>query len=276
MRDLRETTKLVLSDIDGTLLCKDGSVNEITLSAISNLIKKNIYFSFCTGRFKTGCNVILEQFSLSNNKICGIYDNGAYIEAFGKPIYSDGLSKEEILDINEKSKKFNARGVLFQGGCWFVEKKDEWFDVVNSFYQDRGEVKPFNTVLNNSVKGDLREREKLVLRCSNSESMNLMIEELKSIYKNHTFFLSHSDILEVSLKHINKGEGMKILATHLGVNIQNTISFGDFDNDIELLQYAGCGVAVKNATEKALLSADYITLSSDDGGVGDFLYKYVL
>ena len=62
----------------------------------------------------------------------------------------------------------------------------------------------------------------------------------------------------------------------INIPLADTLAFGDEDNDIEMLQISGVGVAMGNANENILAVAQYTTLSNDEDGVADFLEKYLL
>lgn len=74
---------------------------------------------------------------------------------------------------------------------------------------------------------------------------------------------------------IDKGSALRWLCERKGINRNQVIAFGDNYNDIEMLEYAGVGVAVENAEEEVKLKADYICLSNDNDGVGKFLEDFL-
>jgi Cof subfamily protein (haloacid dehalogenase superfamily) len=73
--------------------------------------------------------------------------------------------------------------------------------------------------------------------------------------------------LEFASPRVTKGTGLQFLAEHLGFGPEETIAFGDGENDIELLEWAGYGVAVANAHERVLAVADFVSPSVDEEGV---------
>ena len=63
---------------------------------------------------------------------------------------------------------------------------------------------------------------------------------------------------------------------HLDISPNEVIAFGDGDNDIDMLQFAGLGVAMGNASHYVKSKADYITLSNEEDGIADVIYKKIL
>ena len=82
--------------------------------------------------------------------------------------------------------------------------------------------------------------------------------------------------LEVIAGGIDKGIGLRFLLDHLGIDAGEVLAMGDGGSDLPLLQAAGIGVAMANATAEVKAAADYITTSCDEDGVAVALEKFVL
>ena len=77
--------------------------------------------------------------------------------------------------------------------------------------------------------------------------------------------------LELASPTISKGSGLAFVAEHVGFNAERTIAFGDGENDLELLDWAGFGIAVENADERLKARADWICPSAEEEGVAEAL-----
>uniref|UniRef100_A0A7N0T5L6 Uncharacterized protein n=1 Tax=Kalanchoe fedtschenkoi TaxID=63787 RepID=A0A7N0T5L6_KALFE len=84
------------------------------------------------------------------------------------------------------------------------------------------------------------------------------------------------DILEIVPPGSSKGGGVRVLLDHLGVSENEVMAIGDGENDVEMLQLAGLGVALSNASEKAKAVADVIGISNDEDGATDAIYRFAL
>jgi hypothetical protein len=73
--------------------------------------------------------------------------------------------------------------------------------------------------------------------------------------------------LELASPEVTKASGLAFLAEHLGFSAERTIAFGDGENDVELLEWAGFGVAVANAHPRVLAVADWVCPSAEEEGV---------
>ncbi len=81
--------------------------------------------------------------------------------------------------------------------------------------------------------------------------------------------------LEFASPDVTKGAGLAFLAEHLGFARERTVAFGDGENDVELVDWAGYGVAVENAHERVKALADFICPSVDEEGVAQVLEAYL-
>ena len=95
-------------------------------------------------------------------------------------------------------------------------------------------------------------------------------EEIDSNFDVHTCY-SGSNFLEVISKYSSKGNSLKWICEKKGISLDNAAAFGDNFNDIEMIEYAGIGVAMANAEEMVKQKANYTTLSNEEDGVGNFL-----
>ena len=86
----------------------------------------------------------------------------------------------------------------------------------------------------------------------------------------------HPAFTDITAKGADKGEGIRAMAAHLGLDFQYTIAFGDGGNDISMIKAAGIGVAMGNALESLKEAADYTTTSVDDDGILNALRHFDL
>ena len=87
---------------------------------------------------------------------------------------------------------------------------------------------------------------------------------------------SESYYIELAAGSVSKASALQALTQTLHITPENIIAFGDGANDIELLAYAGHGVAMKNSAPSLLEAADAVTLSNDEDGVAHAIQRYAL
>jgi Cof subfamily protein (haloacid dehalogenase superfamily) len=108
----------------------------------------------------------------------------------------------------------------------------------------------------------------------------LVLDELKERMREHfgdRLYISKSlpYFLEFASPEVTKAAGLDYLSEHLGFRRERTVSFGDGENDIELVEWAGYGIAVENADERVKAVADFICPSVDEEGVAQVVEAYL-
>lgn len=91
-----------------------------------------------------------------------------------------------------------------------------------------------------------------------------------------TFGRWHPEFVDITRDHIDKARGLREMAAHLGLDISQTMAFGDGGNDIPILRQAGIGVAMGNSTAEVQAAANYVTTHIDDDGVARALHHFGL
>jgi Cof subfamily protein (haloacid dehalogenase superfamily) len=82
--------------------------------------------------------------------------------------------------------------------------------------------------------------------------------------------------LEINLKGVNKGSGVKFLADAFKIDRKDVICIGDGHNDVSMLKYAGLGIAMGNADDRIKASADYITVANTENGLLKIVNEFVV
>ncbi len=118
---------------------------------------------------------------------------------------------------------------------------------------------------------------KLVLRPGSPDGVPPVMARLQPHLGDQARVLSSSPrIIEVILPGISKADAMARVAAFIGVSREETLAIGDGDNDVEMLEWAACGIAMSNGTESAKAAADWIAPSVEEDGVAVALRRFVL
>lgn len=261
--------KLVVSDLDGTLLNSDGVLHPYTKEIIAKLGDFGILFTLASGRNMPGIRAYAEELKV---KIPLILANGCIIQSLNGQIHHRSSIPEAI-----------TRKVL-------AITDREGNDVI-AFVDDRMYYKQRSANIE-SVLGKLKDGIIEVGSWQQAEEIipnvnKLMIVDWEDVarldYLEHIFAveLNHqADYLRNNLHHldimpkgVSKATGLAALAQELGIQMHEVLAFGDFDNDAEMLAQAGVGVAVANASEQAKSRADLIIGSCAENGPAMFLEK---
>jgi Cof subfamily protein (haloacid dehalogenase superfamily) len=258
--------KAIMLDLDGTLLSSDHKISDIDKEVLKKLEGKGIKIFLATGRSYDSMRQYHEELNLTTPSICY---NGAKI------IYSNEKQKEypvkerSLKTLIEIAREYKTHMNIYQHEIWFSENiTNEETEV----YKEISGLEP--------VKKDFDQLDEMfstkVLYIGENEKLLKIEKDIKNKLGRsvHTTF-SKPFFLEVLDKDVNKGTAMKNIMEEENISLSQVIAFGDGLNDKEMLETAGIGVAMGGAFEELKKVADYVTISSNESGVGEFLKKYL-
>ena len=273
--------QLVAIDLDGTLLNSKKTCSLRTQNAVQAVLKTGRKVCFVTGRGVVDTTPFAQQCGLTEHLITA---NGAYIWDIQnqQAIKQTGLDADIVdytIQIGRSQKMFLW---LFAPHNVHCETSDYLYQAVINKYPDfTSDHCNLDTIDNKSVLKSL-----FILQLDKALEIK---EQLHQKYGDRIHMIinsTHTDdpddatkelvYLEILHSESNKGNALQHLCEYYKIPLANTIAFGDEDNDIEMLQIAGVGVAMANANKSILDVAQYKTLSNDEDGVADFLEKYLL
>lgn len=253
--------KIVFFDIDGTLIdYKLGEVSEATKIAIQRLKEKNIRIVGATGRPLSMCQG-LDSLGID----VFITANGAYVKYKDDVIYKSILNKQTVYSIHQFAQQ-NGQSLSY-----FTEKLN-----MNGIHNEDTLLALQQTLsLNNypEIDEDILNKE-IYLMClyGNSETVKLYQET----FPNLLFQQWHPHIANVLQAEVSKSIAAKNVLNYFGYHQSEAIAFGDGENDIDLLQLVGLGVAMGNGNQKLKEIADYVTKDCGEDGIEHALKKLKL
>ena len=269
--------KLIALDLDGTLLNMEKKVPQGNYQALKECEKAGIQIVLATGRGVGGIPPMIRELPGANYAIT---TNGAVVADLknNKAIKTCGLSNEMIQRILNIAKKYHSATDPFIDGRAITEPAS--IDHMDEFglgpemqklIRDTREVVP-NVM--EYVKTTGAEAEKVNIFMADLEEREVLRKELMAIPE-LSISSSMYNNLEVNAKGADKGSALLWLADYLGIDREETMSFGDGENDIPMIQAAGIGVAMENALDTVKAAADMITLKNDEDGVAAAIRKII-
>lgn len=266
--------KLIASDMDETFLSSDHSLVKANIDTIKTLKEKGVWFVPSSGRPYWS---IMETFEPIKDIIKDTYIvsfNGGCINKVGvdEPIYANQLSFEHVEYLFKLGKKMGVGMHIYElnGPCWgcdFIESE-------HAYLKGHMPVSMFNDDNIDFLKD--RPIAKMLFVKPDLEWLEKAAEEIDKTIEWGDTTISANRYLEINPKDVNKGTGLVKLAEILGIDIADTIALGDSANDNEMIEMAGLGIAVANATDKTKSIADVVaTSTNDDGILAEVLDKYI-
>ncbi len=257
--------KAIFFDIDGTLVSfKTHRIPASTIKAIMMAKAKGIRIYISTGR----------PFSLINNLneiqhfIDGyITTNGALCFSGNDIISCTPIPQKDVLTMIDFSNKMEFP-------CMIVGEKD-----LTMYNSNESTDRIFRQMLNvNNLKEDNRIDSMLQQRILQLTPVISETEE-QEIMPHLTGCIScrwYPEFADITAKEANKGNGFLDIISHQGIDIKETMAFGDGGNDISIIQKAGIGIAMANANHELKEVADYVTSSVDDDGIYNAFKRFII
>jgi Cof subfamily protein (haloacid dehalogenase superfamily) len=259
--------KLVVSDMDGTLLNSKGEVSQQFFTLFKELKKRNIHFCAASGRQH---NSIVDKLSTIKNDIYVIAENGGIAKKGDEVFLSNFLKPEKVLKLIPILREIEgANMVLCCNDAAFIESKDERFiELFQEYYHS------FEVVENLMEIPKTTPVFKIAIYHFNS-SEEFIYPVIKDLNNEVLLKVSGQNWLDISDKKANKGNALREVQKILNVTKEETMVFGDYHNDIEMMQEADFSFAMKNAHSDIKKLANYSTESNDDFGVERILEKLI-
>lgn len=261
---INNNIKLIATDLDGTFLNENSSISDYNKKVFQSLIKKGIQIILSTGRPFNGMKRYKDIIENDNHSI--VFNGAIIADTNGNFIYNKLIDSDTSKLICSLHNKYNVYLHVYSEEQYIVSKPDFYYQM----YIEREKITDTIIGLEN-VKNF--EFSKMLFIGDRDELEKLQNEIRYNNFKVHTSF-SHTNFLEVLAYGINKGSALEWLCSKKGIKREEVIAFGDNYNDIEMIEYAGIGIALGNAEEELKRKADYICLSNNEDGVGRFLADF--
>ena len=273
-----QKVKLIVSDVDGTLLTSDRRLSDENIAGIKKAKEQNIKFTISTGRVVSMLDYYIKTLEITTPAIAF---NGAvaWDPVSKETIYDIPMDKEELYELLDLCKYYELDyGVMTMGVNYFSPNsfRIKRYQGYNEFAKSHGmsimEVDVFDEK-HSCIDGV--KVYKLLITEKDSKKIKVMVDHLQSM-KTTGYTFSEPTLLDISEKSADKGFGVKRLAQYYGLKPEEVCAIGDYDNDISMLSYAGFSVAMGNAQPNVKEHAFYVTETNDDNGLAQVLNKYIL
>ncbi|MDK8496602.1 HAD family hydrolase [Corynebacterium marquesiae] len=266
--------RLIASDIDGTLLDRNHRVPRRNRDAVARAVQQGAYFALSTGRPFRWIAPVLEQ--LPVRPVC-VTSNGAvlYDSAEDRVMSAHELSPAalaEVVDVAQTVLGTVGFGAERAGGS-LADAVEDLF-VVERHYSENALFEGFGVVSMGELVG--QPAVKFLIRNTDYSAPELydLISPHIDPELAHVTYSINEGMLEVAAPKVTKRRGVEWLADYAGVDQTEVIAFGDMPNDIEMLRWAGCGVAMENAHPEVKAAADAVTVANHQAGVAKVLERW--
>jgi Cof subfamily protein (haloacid dehalogenase superfamily) len=265
----RPPIRLMISDVDGTLVRKDKTVSDATVEAVERLRAAGVKFTVVSARPLTGVLSILQR--LGVEEPVGAYNGGTIAKPDGTVLSAERLDAATARDALARFDLDWVVTWVFADGKWHAKTTDTPHDAseIVTAAQQPTVVESFD---------DLVDRIDKIVAVSDDEPRLAALEAQTQVALKGraTVARSQTYYLDVTAPDANKGHGVTELARALGVPLEQTAVIGDGQNDVYMFKVAGLSIAVDNASDEVKTAADHVTASNMNDGVAKAIDRYVL
>jgi Cof subfamily protein (haloacid dehalogenase superfamily) len=269
--------QLIAMDVDGTLVGSDANtISPKNLQALQKAYNQGVVLAIASGRPYAFIETLLYQipeveFVIYGNG-AGIYDQIKH-EEFDMP--DTDMNIADSIFIADVLQQYPAHvQVQAEGKLYISQASMDYFEA--RFHKRVTEAGQSSIAI---VPDALEVARKIPTQKFNVEFIDLKArpQALAKLLTRPSILISSSwqDNVEINSRNATKGRALETLAKHLNIPQENVLAIGDNINDLEMIEYAGIGVAVRNAVPEALAIADYITSSNEHNGVAKAVLKYL-
>jgi hydroxymethylpyrimidine pyrophosphatase-like HAD family hydrolase len=256
---------VVASDLDGTLLRPDGTLDQRSRRALAAVEEAGAMLVLCTARPPRWLHPIAQAIGHQGLAVCA---NGGMVW----DLRTESILETIALEPDVLAEVVSRLREALPGGSWAVERADGFCHEPS--YEPRWPV-PEGTIVGAIDTLIGQPAIKLLLR-HETMSADALLEEARSVV-GPLAELSHSNssepLLEIAARGVSKATALAQLCEERGIGREAVVAFGDMPNDLPMLVWAGHAVAVANAHPEVRAAADEITAGNDDAGVARVLER---
>lgn len=263
---------LIALDLDGTLLTNDKKISNTNKKVLQQLMNEGHHIMIATGRPFRSSEMYYKELGLTTPIV---NFNGAFVhhpldDQWGT--YHEPLQLDVAKEIIDTCQQYDIYNIVA-----------EVIDKVYFHYHDEKLLDIFCLGNPETTIGDLRtylsDHPTSMLIHADPAHVSHIRQHLNEVHAqvvDHRSWAAPWHVIEIVKSGLNKAVGIQRVAKSLGIPRERIIAFGDEDNDLEMLEYAGHGVAMGNGIKEVKEVADFITSTNEEDGVAQFLKKMLL
>ena len=253
--------------MDGTLLNSEEEVSTLFFEQFEKLKALNIHFVAASGR---QYNSIAQKLHSIKNEITIVGENGGVIKKENETLLLQTFEPQKVVELIPTLRQIKNTFIILCGeNKAFVESKDlNFIRMFQEYYNAHEIVEDLTSIPHHNpiIKIALYHSE------SSEQFIYPLVKQFEDIY---LLKISGKNWLDISNLNSNKGTAVKFLQEKMNIKPEQTMVFGDYLNDLEMLKAATFSFAMKNAHEKVKQTARYITESNSNLGVEKIIEQVI-
>lgn len=266
--------KLLVLDVDGTLLNDEREISKRTLAALLKVQQMGVRIVLASGRPTYGLMPLAKTLELGNYGGFVLSYNGCQIikAQNGEILFERRINPEMLPYLEKKARKNGFAIFTYHNDTLITDSPD------NEYIKNEALLNNLKIIKEDEFSTAIDFAPCKCMLVSDKEEALIELEQHweKRLAGTLDAFRSEPYFLEVVPCGVNKANTLGALLEHLGVTREEVIAVGDGVCDVTMLQLAGMGVAMGHSQDSVKVCADYVTASNEEDGVALAVEKLIL
>ena len=263
--------RLVVSDVDGTLVTKAKELTPAAIEAVRRLREEGVRFTIISSRPPQGLKVVAEPLAITEPMPA--FNGGVIVGPDLKTVLRERLLEQVVTERVIESLAAAGMSVwVYTDQHWLVtDGKGPYVEHEEQAVKFRATVvRDFREVALNRVAKIVGVSEDFGAVAAAEKKIQLEFRGAVSATRSQKYYL------DITHPTANKGEGILMLSELLDVPTSQIVTIGDMENDVFMFQQSGISIAMGNASDSVKAHAKFVTASNEEDGFAKAMEKYVL
>lgn len=267
----KENIRLLCLDLDGTLLNDHKEIDPRDVEAVQKAAADGVTIALITGRMPAATENIVKTLQVSCILACNA---GTYILEKGSCIYSEYLPLEAMQKVYGVAQEHELPLWIFRHEDWMVTDLDEAVEEEIRTIRHMPQIMNYQN-LENEWAAAKKAPNKLLIGANPSKVQEIYAILQEMNVDEMDMACSAPNFLEIFPKGMNKGRALRMICKEKGIELKETMAFGDQELDLPMIEAAYIGIAMENGIPEIKEAARFVTKSNNDAGVAYGIAKYL-
>ncbi|WP_428032211.1 HAD family hydrolase [Ancylobacter sp.] len=260
--------RLMVSDVDGTLVNKAKEVTPVTVEAVRRLHAAGIAFAAVSARPPRGMKLMVEALNVD---LFGGFNGGSILRRDFSIVEEHFVSPDAVRAGIAMMKPRGASIWVFADNEWFIT------DPGNPYVAGETRTVAFQPTVVDDFGDHLNRAGKIVFSSTDFDMLAQSEPELQALVgAGATARRSQAKYLDMTPPGTDKGHAVRAFARHYGVSLDEVAVIGDMPNDLPMFEVGGLAIAMGNGAPEVKERAHFVTLTNEENGVADAIDRFVL
>lgn len=267
--------RLLVVDIDGTLLNRNGTVSGADRSALASAVRAGVTVALSTGRVIEAARPILEHLSLEGYHM---FFDGALVAdpGSGAEVYAESIATAVLEDLIAAARDSGIAIELYSTTSYFIEREDWATDIRREFFSLEPTITDFGRICHGEriIKATMPAR--TVAEKSAARAVCQHLDGRLSFSWTRTPAYAEVDFVNVIAAGASKGRALEEMARFMRIPLAEVAAIGNGGNDLSLLSRAGLALAMGDSPPELRAVADFMLPNVEGCGVAAAVDRFIL